>query len=112
MALGSLGAFLVLEERSHADGARRQATRAAVDRACRSVPAPARRLDHRGAGADVGNGSRRRPRPRRIAVISGATGAEPATDEGTRLLLSTMPDVPVRATGAAVSAMVSSRNSP
>ena len=39
------------------------------------------------------------PKAGRIAVISGASGAEPATDEE-RAWLETMPDVPVRATGS------------
>jgi 3-oxoacyl-[acyl-carrier-protein] synthase II len=39
------------------------------------------------------------PKSGRIAVISGASGAEPATNEE-RAWLQTMPDVPVRATGS------------
>jgi 3-oxoacyl-[acyl-carrier-protein] synthase II len=39
--------------------------------------------------------------PGRAAVLSGATGAEPATTEE-RAFLSTIPDIPVRATGTYV----------
>jgi 3-oxoacyl-[acyl-carrier-protein] synthase II len=97
MVLGSLGAFLVLEARSHAEARRAKplarlsgvrserssrpsgAISAALGRMWQSlVPTAA-------AG--------------RIAVISGATGAEPATS-AERAWLETMPAVPVRATGS------------
>jgi 3-oxoacyl-[acyl-carrier-protein] synthase II len=97
MVLGSLGAFLVLEARGHAEarnakplarlsgvlsersGRRAGAIPAALARMWqRLVPPPAR------AG---------------IAVISGATGAQPATGEE-RAWLKTLPDVPVRATSS------------
>jgi len=95
MVLGSLGAFLVLEARGHAEarnakplarlaGVRSErssrpggAVTAALTRMWQSlVPSP----------------------PGRIAVISGATGAQPATDEE-RAWLATLPDMPVRASG-------------
>src|SRR5262249_33598326 len=41
------------------------------------------------------------PAPAGIAVISGATGTQPATSEE-RAWLKTMPDVPVRATGSSL----------
>ena len=65
---------------------------------CRSDRAgPPARSPRRWRGC--GKASRRRRKAGRIAVISGATGAEPATDEE-RAWLETMPDVPVRATGS------------
>jgi 3-oxoacyl-[acyl-carrier-protein] synthase II len=95
-ALGSLGAFVVIESRSHADarGARRLAHLCAVlsERSRRepgSVEAALNRLWDR------------LPKPidsATSAVISGATGAEPATTEE-RAFLARHPDVAVRATG-------------
>jgi 3-oxoacyl-[acyl-carrier-protein] synthase II len=96
MVLGSLGAFLVLEARGHAEARNAK---------------PLARLSHvlsersaRPSGA-VGAALARmwgRLDPRlpsgRLAVISGATGAEPATGEE-RAWLASLPDVPVRATG-------------
>lgn len=96
LVLGSFGAFLVLEERTHAEtrGAKRMARLSAVlsDRCNRQpgqVTATLERLwqnlaDRLAAG--------------RHAVISGASGAEPATAEE-RAFLAQHPDVPVRATG-------------
>ena len=79
-ALGSLGAFLVLEARAHARGARREAARPADRRACPTAPARARRGDARRSSA-CGTSSRRSCSRRPGAVISGATGAAPATAE-------------------------------
>jgi 3-oxoacyl-[acyl-carrier-protein] synthase II len=98
VVLGSIGAFLVLEARTHAQarGARALArlgsvlsersrrlpgdVREAVGRMWRSLPAEA---------------------SRRTGIISGATGAEPATGEE-RAWLKTIPEIPVRATGSHV----------
>jgi 3-oxoacyl-[acyl-carrier-protein] synthase II len=95
-ALGSLGAFLVIEARAHADqrGAPRLARlRDVVAEHCRRQPgdieAALERMWGRVAGSlDSG----------RTAVISGATGAEPATSEE-RAFLERHRDVAVRATG-------------
>jgi 3-oxoacyl-[acyl-carrier-protein] synthase II len=97
MVLGSLGAFLVLEARTHAQarGAKPLARLLAVlsDRSRRPASAVTRTLAqmwqkleplHAGAG---------------MAIISGATGTEPATGEE-RVWLETMPDLPVRASGS------------
>jgi 3-oxoacyl-[acyl-carrier-protein] synthase II len=97
MVLGSFGAFLVLEARSHAEarGAKPLARLLAVlsDRSRRSDSAVAATLARiwqrlapmRSAG--------------QIAIISGATGTEPATSDE-RYWLKTMPKLPVRATGS------------
>jgi 3-oxoacyl-[acyl-carrier-protein] synthase II len=99
MVLGSLGAFLVLEARSHAEarGAKPLARLSTImsersSRPAGSVTAALARMWQRLAPP---------PKAGRIAVISGATGAEPATDEE-RAWLKTMPDVPVRATGSSL----------
>jgi 3-oxoacyl-[acyl-carrier-protein] synthase II len=95
-ALGSLGAFLVLEAREHAEqrGATPFARLAAVvsersNRAPGALTETLRRLWDR------------LPTPCRAgrqAVISGASGAEPATS-AERAFLAEHPDIPVRATG-------------
>jgi 3-oxoacyl-[acyl-carrier-protein] synthase II len=95
-ALGSLGAFLVIEARAHAE--QRGATRlarlrdVAADR-CRRQPgdidAALERMWDRIAGSLDSS---------RTAVISGATGAEPATGEE-RAFLKRHRDIAVRATG-------------
>ena len=94
MALGSLGAFLVLEARGHAEA------RNAKPLARLSGVVSER--SSRPAGAVTAALARMWrclvPAAERIAVISGATGAEPATSEE-RAWLKSMPDVPVRATG-------------
>ncbi len=96
MVLGSLGAFLVLEARDHAEarGARPLAQLSAVlsDRSSRPPGAITAAL------ARMWQSLMRRSAARRVAVISGATGAEPATSEE-RAWIDTIPDVPVRATG-------------
>ena len=95
MALGSLGAFLVLEAAEHA------AARNAKPLARLSAV-----LSHRGKrqGATAASLSRMwqriapRVTPGRVAVISGATGAEPVTSEE-RAWLKSLSDIPVRASG-------------
>jgi 3-oxoacyl-[acyl-carrier-protein] synthase II len=99
MVLGSLGAFLVLEARSHAQarGAKPLArlTRVLSERSRRPAGAVTTALGRMWTSlvppSAVG----------RTAVISGATGAEPATSEE-RAWLAAMPEVPARATGSAV----------
>jgi 3-oxoacyl-[acyl-carrier-protein] synthase II len=95
-ALGSIGAFLVLESRAHAQarGALPIARLAAVlsDRSQRhpgSVSAALRAL---------WRGLAHRLRPGPYAVISGASGVEPATSEE-RSFLAELPQAAVRATG-------------
>jgi 3-oxoacyl-[acyl-carrier-protein] synthase II len=97
IALGSLGAFLVIEERAHADarGARRLARLSTVlsDRSKRQqdgdVTNTLARMHDSVAGRLVRG---------RHAVISGASGGKLATAEE-RAYLAQHPDVPVRATG-------------
>jgi 3-oxoacyl-[acyl-carrier-protein] synthase II len=97
MVLGSLGAFLVLESRGHAEArnARPLARLAGV----------VSERSHRPPGAVAAALARMwqdlvpQPRTGRIAVISGATGAAPATGEE-RAFLASMPEVPARATGS------------
>jgi 3-oxoacyl-[acyl-carrier-protein] synthase II len=92
-ALASLGAFLVLEERAHAE--RRQATPLAkladisVAFGARNPGAVEASLERLWTTLD----------PHPAAVISGATGAAPATSEE-RAFLARHPDVAVRATGS------------
>jgi 3-oxoacyl-[acyl-carrier-protein] synthase II len=99
MVLGSLGAFLVLEARGHAEArnARPLARLARVlsERSARPAGAVTDALTRMGQslapqGARAG-----------MALISGATGAQPATDEE-RAWLKSLPNVPVRATGSLV----------
>jgi 3-oxoacyl-[acyl-carrier-protein] synthase II len=96
-AAGSLGAFLVIEERHHASG------RSARPIAKLSGVASGRA--NRRQGGAVTESLRQmweqfagRLQPGRVAFISGATGAEPATSEE-RAFLAEHPDIPVRATG-------------
>ena len=97
MVLGSLGAFLVLEARGHAEA--RNATPLA------RLSGVLSERSSRPAGAITAALARMwqrlvpPPAPAGIAVISGATGAQPATGEE-RAWLKTLPDVPVRATGS------------
>jgi 3-oxoacyl-[acyl-carrier-protein] synthase II len=99
MALGSLGAFLVLESREHATArnAKPLARLLSVqsDRTNRQPGAVAASL------ARMWKTISSRLVSGRVAVISGATGADPATAEE-RAWLATVPDVPVRATGTHV----------
>ncbi len=96
-ALGSLGAFLVIESRVHAEarGAKPLAKLTAVlsDRSKRKpgtvTAALARAWDKLRASIKSGH----------AAVISGATGAEPATSEE-RAFLAEHADLAVRATGS------------
>jgi 3-oxoacyl-[acyl-carrier-protein] synthase II len=97
MVLGSLGAFLVLEARGHAEArnAKPLARLSGVlsersDRSAGAIPAALARMWQRLVPPPV---------PAGIAVISGATGAQPATGEE-RAWLKTLPDVPVRATSS------------
>ena len=96
MVLGSLGAFLVLEERSHAEarGAKPLGRLAAVMSERSGRPTGAISL----ALARMWEKLTPRLSARHVGVISGATGAEPATGEE-RAWLKTLPGVPVRATG-------------
>jgi 3-oxoacyl-[acyl-carrier-protein] synthase II len=95
-ALASLGAFLVIESRAHAEGrgAKRIARISAVhsDRCARKpgdITGGLRRLWDKISG---------RLQPGKVAVISGASGAAPATAEE-RTFLSERSDIAVRATG-------------
>jgi 3-oxoacyl-[acyl-carrier-protein] synthase II len=97
MVLGSIGAFLVLEERAHAQarGARPVARLLAVlsERSRRppsSVTEALARMWQQLAAL-------RSTAP--VAVISGATGTEPGTREE-RAWLNSLPSLPVRATGS------------
>ena len=98
-ALGSMGAFLVIEAKSHAQarGAKPVAKLVTVlsDRAKRVPGARQARLEEmwRGLMPSLQRG--------RAAVLSGATGAEPATAEE-RAFLAAHPDCPVRATGSRI----------
>jgi 3-oxoacyl-[acyl-carrier-protein] synthase II len=93
---GSLGAFLVLEARQHAEArnARPLARLTAVlsDQSRRSPGSTTAALARQWQSLES------RFAPGRIAVLSGATGAEPATGEE-RAFLQTHPDLAVRATG-------------
>jgi 3-oxoacyl-[acyl-carrier-protein] synthase II len=97
MVLGSLGAFLVLEARGHAEArnakplARLSGVRS--ERSSRPTGATTAAL------ARMWQSLVPQPASGRIAVISGATGAAPVTGEE-RAWLKTMPEVPVRATGS------------
>jgi len=97
MVLGSLGAFLVLEARGHAEArnAKPLARLSGVLSERSSRPAGAITA----ALARMWQRLLPPPAPAGIAVISGATGAQPATGEE-RAWLKTLPDVPVRATGS------------
>jgi 3-oxoacyl-[acyl-carrier-protein] synthase II len=97
MVLGSLGAFLVLEAREHAQarGAKPLALLSAVLSERSSRPA--------GAVAAALTKMWRSLAPRTsgpgLAIVSGATGAEPATAEE-RAFLKSLGALPVRATGS------------
>jgi 3-oxoacyl-[acyl-carrier-protein] synthase II len=100
MVLASIGAFLVLEERGHAQ-------RRGVDPQARLVAVISQR-SNRPAGAVTKALAQmwealapRRVAGARIGVVSGATGAEPATSEE-RAWLRTVANRPVRATGTCV----------
>jgi 3-oxoacyl-[acyl-carrier-protein] synthase II len=94
-ALGSAGAFLVLESREHAEarGAKPYArlTKVVADLAQRKQPgAVTRSLETLWSKLDVGDGV--------DVVVTGATGAEPVTSEE-RAFLRQHQDLAVRATG-------------
>jgi 3-oxoacyl-[acyl-carrier-protein] synthase II len=97
MVLASLGAFLVLEGRDHAE-ARRVTPLARLS-------AVISQRSNRSAGAITAALGRMwesltsHSAGRHFAVLSGATGTEPATSEE-RAWIKTIPDVPVRATGS------------
>jgi 3-oxoacyl-[acyl-carrier-protein] synthase II len=97
MVLGSIGAFLVLESRTHAQarGARPRARMRMVlsERSRRPPSAITEAL------ARMWKKAAALRSPGRVAIISGATGTEPATSEE-RAWLKTMRDLPVRATGS------------
>jgi 3-oxoacyl-[acyl-carrier-protein] synthase II len=98
MVLGSLGAFLVLEARGHAEARNaKPLARLAGVRSERSSRPPGAVT---AALARMWQDLVPVP-PGRIAVISGATGSEPATGEE-RAWLATLPGVPVRASANAV----------
>ena len=97
MVLGSLGAFLVLEARGHAEARNAKPlarlARVLSERSARPAGAVSAALTRMWQtlaphGARAG-----------MAVISGATGAQPATNEE-RAWLKSLPEVPVRATGS------------
>jgi 3-oxoacyl-[acyl-carrier-protein] synthase II len=96
LVVGSLGAFLVIESRAHAQkrGAPVMARLSAVmsERSSRQQDpvAPALRKMWDRIAARVKPGA---------AILSGASGAEPATG-GERAFLAQHPDIPVRATGS------------
>jgi 3-oxoacyl-[acyl-carrier-protein] synthase II len=94
MTLGSLGAFLVLEAREHATSrnAKPLARLSAVasQRAQKGATAASLSRMWDGLAPRLARGH--------VAVISGATGAEPVTS-GEKAWLESLSDVPVRATG-------------
>jgi 3-oxoacyl-[acyl-carrier-protein] synthase II len=96
-ALGSLGAFLVIEAREHAEarGAKPLARLSAVlsDRSKRAAGSVTATLEH------LLDKIKQRLRPGHAAVFSGATGAAPATAEE-RAFLAGHDDLAVRATGS------------
>jgi 3-oxoacyl-[acyl-carrier-protein] synthase II len=99
MVLGSLGAFLVLEANTHARerGSKPLARLLGVrsERSNRPASAVATSLAQMWQKLMPGRA------PARTAIISGATGTEPATSEE-RIWLTSMPDLPVRATGSRI----------
>jgi 3-oxoacyl-[acyl-carrier-protein] synthase II len=99
LALGTLGAFLVLESRESATARNAKPLARLVsvqsDRVRRQPGAIAAALGQMWAALAP------KIAPGRAAVISGATGAEPGTAEE-RAWLSSVPDLPVRATGTYV----------
>ena len=96
-ALGSLGAFLVIEAREHAEkrGAKPLARLTAVfsDRSKRGSGSITAALDR------LWDKVKHQLRPGHTAILSGATGAAPATAEE-RAFLSQHGDLAVRATGS------------
>jgi 3-oxoacyl-[acyl-carrier-protein] synthase II len=97
LVIGSVGAFLVLEARAHADN--RGATPIARLTAVLSRRTPRRSGDVAASLAASWQELAGRLVPDGVAVISGATGIEPATAEE-RAFLAAHPQIPVRATGS------------
>jgi 3-oxoacyl-[acyl-carrier-protein] synthase II len=99
MVLGSLGAFLVLEARGHAEARNAKPlarlSQALSERSSRPAGAVGASLARMWRGLEPGL------KPGRLAVISGATGAEPATGEE-RAWLQRLGEVPLRATGTSL----------
>jgi 3-oxoacyl-[acyl-carrier-protein] synthase II len=97
MVLGSLGAFLVLEARTHAEGRRAKPLARLVgvrsERSSRPAAAITTSL------ARMWQELVPERSPARMAILSGATGTEPATGEE-RAWLESLPNLPVRATGS------------
>ncbi len=97
LVLGSLGAFLVLEERAHAErrGAKPLArlSRIASDRTQRRPGDIVQAIERMWSACEP------ELSPAGLAVISGASGAEPATSEERRFL-EAHAGIPVRATGS------------
>jgi 3-oxoacyl-[acyl-carrier-protein] synthase II len=93
-ALGSLGAFLVVESRSHAE--RRSAKPFAKLSSVLAERTKRQPGDINDALGHMLESLRARLLPGQLALISGATGAEPATGEE-RAFLSKLPNVAVRA---------------
>jgi 3-oxoacyl-[acyl-carrier-protein] synthase II len=96
MVLGSLGAFLVLEARGHAEARNAKPlarlSRVLSERSSRPAGGVSAALSR------MWQSLAPRPSGAGMAVISGATGAQPATNDE-RAWLNTLADVPVRATG-------------
>src|SRR5205809_71944 len=97
MVLGSLGAFLVLESRGHAQARNAKPLGRLLRVLSERSPRPAGAIT--AALGRMWQSLAPQGPPAHIAVISGATGAQPATNEE-RAWLETLPGVPVRATGS------------
>jgi 3-oxoacyl-[acyl-carrier-protein] synthase II len=99
MVLGSLGAFLVLEARGHAEARNAKPlarlSQVLSERSSRPAGAVGAAL------ARMWQGLEPRLKPGRLAVISGATGAQPATGEE-RAWLQRLGEVPLRATATSL----------
>ncbi|MDI3471185.1 MAG: 3-oxoacyl-[acyl-carrier-protein] synthase II [Pseudolabrys sp.] len=97
LVMGSLGAFLVIESRAHAQARNAKAfaklSAVMADRSSRQGDpvAPSLRAMWSKIAPGVKAGG--------AAILSGAAGAEPATS-GERAFLNEHPDIPVRATGS------------
>jgi 3-oxoacyl-[acyl-carrier-protein] synthase II len=97
VAIGSLGAFLVIESRAHAEarGAKPLARLTAVlSERCRRAPGAITAML-----AAMWDKIKAKVAGGRAAVLSGASGGEPATREE-RAFLAAHPDLAVRATGS------------
>ncbi len=99
-ALGSLGAFLVVENRAHAQGRGARP----IARLSAAASGYSNRVDPHAIENELGRLWRRVApalEPEGAAVISGASGAAPAT-AAERQFLSLHPDLPVRATATLI----------